>query len=414
MLSVDEALEKIIDKAKPTNNIDIVTLEQCIGRILAKDQISSIDVPPNDNSAMDGYAIGTNTLSKKETTTLPISQIITAGAIAHPLEPNTAARIFTGAEIPTGANAVVMQEYCEVNDNQVSLPSQVDNMNNIRPRGQDIQQGDTILKKGKRLQAQDCALLASIGVDTIPVYRRLRIAILSTGNELIEPGNPLTPGKIYNSNRYFLKGLLIQLGWDILDCGVIADDLDATKKALESASAADCIISTGGVSVGEEDYIKRALDDIGELNLWRVAIKPGKPLAFGYVKKPLAFEQTKKPLAFGNVKSTPFFGLPGNPVSAFLTFLLFVKPFLSLQQGQNYQTPKHFTLKANFSTKANPNRQEYLRVTINGDGVDDFNNQSSGVLSSLVYADAFAIIPVNTAIKIGDMIKVIPFAHFFH
>lgn len=399
MLQVDDALHQILEQAKKkvVTEVDTVAIADAIGCTLAENQYSAVNVPPADNSAMDGYAINTDDLSEADKNIFDISQIITAGGIALPLTKKTAARIFTGAEIPKGANAVVMQEQCEAIENQgVIIPSTIVAGNNIRRLGQDIQNGDCILSKGRVLQAQDCGLLASVGLTCLPVYRRLRVTILSTGNELLEPGQPLSQGKIYNSNRYLLIGLLKQLGLDIIDCGVVRDSLEETKQCLERATAADCIISTGGVSVGEEDYIKQAVSDLGELNLWRIALKPGKPLAFGHIQ------------------GTPFFGLPGNPVSTFLTFLLFVKPFLSIQQGEAYQTPLTLRYKANFSLKANPKRQEYIRVSINqaNGTIEKFSNQSSGVLSSIVQSDAFAIIPTNTIVSEGDILDVIPFTHF--
>lgn len=403
MLLVDDALKTILSDVKPIDTSESLVIDESIGRILAEDQYSNFDVPPADNSAMDGYAFNTNALSHNERTTFTISQVITAGDIAQPLAENTAARIFTGAEIPSGANAVVMQERCEAIEVEgkqtgVSIPGDIAAGNNIRRQGQDIKSGSCILNKGRRIQAQDCGLLASIGLKHITVYRRLRVAILSTGDELVEPGQALGKGKIYNSNRYLLRGLLTQLGYDIVDLGMVSDDLNTTKTALLKAAQADCIISTGGVSVGEEDYIKQAVTELGELKLWRIALKPGKPLAFGHIQ------------------STPFFGLPGNPVSAFLTFLLFVRPFLALKQGQEYTPPASLRYQANFTNKANPKRQEYIRVAIDHSKhcVNAFSNQSSGVLSSIVQSDAFAIIPINTAIKPGDQVDVIPFSHFLN
>jgi molybdopterin molybdotransferase len=403
MLTVDTALAKILDQVVPTATRDHIGIGHAIGLVLAEDQYSSIDVPPADNSAMDGYALNTkavgnaNKVGQNDKIPVVISQTITAGDIALPLANNTAARIFTGAEIPEGADAVVMQEQCERNQDVVLVPNQITPGSNIRRQGQDIKCNSRILSKGRKLLAQDCGLLASIGLTTVPVFRPLRVAIVSTGDELVEPGQPLKEGQIYNSNRYLLKGLLTQLGWDIDDLGVIGDSVEETKACLELASTADCIISTGGVSVGEEDYVKQAATELGELSLWRIALKPGKPLAFGHIKH------------------TPFFGLPGNPVSTFLTFLLFVKPFLSALQGQHYQPVKMLSYRANFSNRANPKRQEYIRVSINHDEgkVDMFTNQSSGVLSSVTQSDAFAIIPINTAVESNDKIDVIPFSHFF-
>jgi molybdopterin molybdotransferase len=401
MLTINDALNRILETANTVNAdrkvvIDTVSLEDALGLTLAQDQISEINVPPEDNSAMDGYAINCDGLLTNAATSFTISQTITAGCAPRKLAIGTAARILTGAEIPLGANAVVMQEQCEIKDNAVIVPAGITARNNVRTRGQDIQVGDRILQQGHILRPQDIGLLASIGIDTISVLRPLTVAILSTGNELVEPGRPLAPGKIYNSNRYLLKGFLKKLNMSVVDFGVVEDNLDATKTCLAKAAAlADCIISTGGVSVGDEDHVKRAVADLGVLDVWRIALKPGKPLAFGTI---------------GN---TPFFGLPGNPVSTFVTFLLFVKPFLCLQQGQNNNTPTTTLLTANFSMKANAKRQEYVRVRRNADKLDIFPNQSSGVLSSVVQADGLAVIPIGQAISLGDTIGYISFDEFY-
>lgn len=398
MLNVEEALDRLLHYAKPINEFETCTLKNASGRVLAENLHSTIDVPPADNSAMDGYAIHTSDLIGDGPTRFPISQTVTAGDMPKPLEKATAARIFTGAEIPEGANAVVMQEACETQGKAVLISSQVPAGNNIRRRGQDIQSHTIIAQQGKLLRPQDCGLLASIGLASIPVYRNCRVALLSSGNELIEPGTTLKKGQIYNSNRYFLYALLIQLGCEVIDLGVIPDKLETTVQALQKASASDCIISTGGVSVGEEDHIKHALSTLGKIDFWRIALKPGKPLAFGHIG------------------TTPFFGLPGNPVSSFLTFCLFVIPFLAIRRGGQYQAPPRLRYRVAFSQKANPKRQEYLRVTIchNTASVHAFPNQSSGVLSSITESDGLAIIPVNTELKAGDVVDVIPFIHFFN
>ena len=409
MLTINQALEKILASSRTVDTVETITIDDALGRTLAQDQQSSINVPPADNSAMDGYALNTNDINRidgsKETRTLPISQVITAGNIAHPLTPKTSARIFTGAEIPAGANAVVMQENCQVSKPKANPEDSQENKqcvtftrpvvagDNIRRCGQDISAGTIILPKGHRLQPQDIGLLATIGTATIPVYRHLSVAILSTGNELVTPGSPLKPGQIYNSNKYLLKSFLQQLNINILDLGTAQDNLDAIKQLLQQACDADCIISSGGVSVGEEDYIKQAVMDLGSLDLWKIAVKPGKPLGFGWIQ------------------NTPFFGLPGNPVSTLLTFLLFVKPFLLQQQGQSYHPPRTYTYRANFSHPKNASRQEYLRVTIDNDTntVSPYHNQSSGVLSSVVNANAFAIVPQGVSISLGDSVEVLPF-----
>ncbi len=401
MLTISNALNRILEAAKKINVerkvvVDSLPLEDSLGLTLAEDQISQIDVPPADNSAMDGYAINCDALSNSASTRFIISQTIAAGSAPQKLAMGTAARILTGAEIPQGANAVVMQEQCEIKDNAVIVPAGITARNNVRTRGQDIQVGDRILQQGHVLRPQDIGLLASIGIDTISVLRPLTVAILSTGNELVEPGRPLAPGKIYNSNRYLLKGFLKKLNMSVVDFGVVEDNLDATKTCLAKAAAlADCIISTGGVSVGDEDHVKRAVAELGVLDVWRIALKPGKPLAFGAID------------------NTPFFGLPGNPVSTFVTFLLFVKPFLCLQQGQINNTPTATLLIANFSSKANPKRQEHVRVRRNVDKLDMFSNQLSGVLSSVVKADGLAVIPIGQAISHGDTVEYICFDEFY-
>lgn len=434
MLTIKAAVTQLLEKAVGINDIETIPLAETMGRVIAQDVVSTINVPPADNSAMDGYAVHVddhvphtthtsyssyntynNTSNTKNTSTrFPISQTIAAGHPPQPLEKGTAARIFTGAEIPAGANAVVMQEKCTLDNSDslhpyVDIPSSVAINNNIRQQGQDIRCGDTILTQGRKLQAQDMGLLASIGIAHVAVYRRLRVAILSTGDELIEPGEHLPAGKIYNSNRYLLRGLLQQLDIEVMDIGVIADTLEATVAGLQQAANADCIISTGGVSVGDEDHIKAAVLQLGELNFWRIAIKPGKPLAFGSINI-LPNNKTKN----SHLQDTPFIGLPGNPASVFITFLLFARPFLLARQQQTPHSPREIPLTANFSWKENPLRQEYLRAKINTEGnIDIFPNQSSGVLSSTSWAEGLVVVPPKTAITIGDSIAFIPFREFF-
>ncbi len=400
MLSINDALHQVLEQAKKIREkreaiANTVSIDNALGLTLACDQISTIDVPPADNSAMDGYAINTRTLGDNPTKMI-VSQTVAAGHAPQALSDATAARIFTGAEIPANADAVVMQEQCEVQGDHVVVPANIPVQNNIRKQGQDIKTGDCILKQGHRLRPQDIGLLASIGIAKVSVYQPLTVAILSTGDELVEPGNTLSSGKIFNSNRYLLKGFLQKLNFNVLDLGVVEDTLAATKASLKkAASSADCIISTGGVSVGDEDHVKNAVTELGSLDVWRIALKPGKPLAFGAID------------------NTPFFGLPGNPVSTFVTFLLFVKPFLSLQQGQNNHKPKAMQMKVNFSNKANPKRQEYIRVKFNNGELELFPNQSSGVLSSVVQADGLGVIPIGQAIKPGDTIEYISFDEFY-
>lgn len=404
MLPIESAIDQILAQAIPITATEKLPLAEVLGRTLAQNCTSTIDVPPADNSAMDGYAINIHDLENarhnEESITLPISQIITAGHAPKPLEKGSAARIFTGAEIPNGANAVVMQERCEASDNHVNVPLDIPLNNNIRAQGQDIRSSDTVLSQGRQLQAQDLGLLASIGMSHVSVFKKISVAILSTGDELVEPGQDLTAGKIYNSNRYLLQGFLTQMGINVVDCGRVEDTHDATVAALKKAAHCDCIISTGGVSVGDEDHVKNAIEALGELNFWRVAIKPGKPVAFGKI-------QTHN-------GHTPLIGLPGNPASVFITFLLFARPFLQRLQQQPYQSPKGVMVAANFAWKENPKRQEYLRAKRNDQGgVDIFHNQSSGVLSSTSWAEGLVVVPIATAIKQGDLVQFIPFNEFF-
>jgi molybdopterin molybdotransferase len=403
MMTPDDAIQELLAQAIPVSITEERSLVEALGAVLAENIISTIAVPPADNSAMDGYAVNINDLDKQQTnSTLPVSQVIAAGHPPEVLQRGTAARIFTGAEIPTGANAVVMQEQCTATEKAVIVPSGTSLQNNIRLRGQDIEQGDTVLVRGRKLQAQDIGLLASIGIDRVFVFRPLTVAILSTGDELVEPGTPLTAGKIYNSNRYLLQGFLAKMGINVIDCGRVKDTHADTVAALTKAAQYDCIISTGGVSVGDEDHIKNAVNALGTLNFWRIAIKPGKPVAFGHIE-------------IDNHQPTPFIGLPGNPASVFITFLLLARPFLQQMQHQPYKKPKQQRLPANFTWASNPKRQEYLRAKTNSDGsVAIYPNQSSGVLSSTSWAEGLVVVPPQTSIALNDPVTFIHFGEFFN
>ena len=393
MITVHEAHDRLRSNNRIRVDDESVDLKDCLGRVLAADVVSSIDVPPADNSAMDGYALRREDWSGPDHA-LEISQRITAGMPPAPLTPGTAARIFTGAETPEGADVVVMQEKCKVDANQVYIDDVGNIGANIRPRGQDIRQGGTVLQKGHRLRAQDLGLIASLGIATVKVRCRLKVAIISTGEELVEPGIPLKPGQIYNSNRYMLQALLEGWGFDVLDFGITADDPQIISGTLSEASReADAIVTTGGVSVGEEDHVKAVVESLGHIDLWRVAIKPGKPFAFG------------------DVLGTPFLGLPGNPVSAFVTALVIARPYLFDCQGVSHSEIVPLRETALFDKKGSF-RQEYLRVRSTAGGVEMFEKQSSGVLYSTSWGDGFVVQKTDEDIHVGDRVDVIPFLLF--
>ncbi len=400
LLEFDDALEKLLAAARPVAVVEEVDTAAAAGRTLARAQVSGIAVPPLDNSAMDGYAVRAADVPAPGTR-LPVSQRIPAGSVGTPLEPGTAARIFTGAPVPPGADAVVMQELCEHADGAVAINHVPRLGENIRRAGEDIRAGTEILAAGTRLAPQDIGLAASVGLAKLPVFRRLRVAVFFTGDELSLPGEPLPPGGIYNSNRYSLHGLLGALGCEVRDLGIVPDNLEATRAALREAAASDVIITSGGVSVGEEDHVKAAVQAEGALDLWKIAIKPGKPLAFGKVSR-------------GDTAAA-FVGLPGNPVSTFITFLMLVRPFLLACQGANVTAPRGLTMRADFDWPKPDRRREFLRVRINdAGGLDLFPNQSSGVLTSCAWADGLADNPPGQAVKRGDAVRFIPFPELLY
>ncbi len=401
MLSYEEALDHLLSAAVPVTEVKPVPLAVARGRILAEALVSSVTVPPLDNSAMDGYAVRCAECAQAGVA-LPVSQRIPAGSVGHALAAGTAARIFTGAPVPKGADAVVMQEFCEHGqDGKVIIKRMPQPGMNIRRAGEDIAAGAEILPAGTRLGAAEIGLAASIGIARLPVRRRLRVALLSTGDELTEPGNPLPPGGIYNSNRHFLRAMFESLGCAVTDAGHVPDTLEATRAALRAAARAhDLIVTSGGVSVGEEDHVKPAVEAEGELSLWKIAIKPGKPLAFGKVGK----------VGAGGT-AADFVGLPGNPVSCFVTFLLFLRPYLLKRMGARSTLPVTRTLiSASDWTKAE-DRRNFLRARIAADGrVELYPNQSSGVLTSCAWADGLVDAPAHQTFRAGDAVRYLSFA----
>ncbi len=403
MLSVSEALDFLLKAARPVGDTETLPTLNANGRVLAQAQASTINVPSADNTQMDGYAVRAADCAGGNAT-LVVSQRIPAGQVGQFLAPGHAARIFTGALIPEGADAVVMQEQCETTPpNFVTIKHTPKAGEWIRRTGEDIVAGGVILTAGTRLRGQELGLAASVGLASLPVVRRLRVAVFFTGDELAMPGEPLAPGAIYNSNRFTLRGLLENLGCVITDFGIVPDTLEATRQTLRDAAREnDLIITSGGVSVGEEDHIRPAVQAEGRLNMWQIAVKPGKPLAFGEIDK--------------DAGSAFFLGLPGNPVSSFVTFLLFVRPFILRLQGvRGDVAPRSFALRADFDWTKADRRNEFLRARINADGgLDLFPNQGSGVLTSTVWGDGVIDNPPGQPIARGDMVRFIPFTEMLN
>ena len=395
LMSADDALSFLIDSASVTAKTEAVSLDDSLGRILASDIHSTINVPGFDNSAMDGYTIALNDSQvAQENLSFKVVDRIAAGSTGKDLNSGSAARIFTGAPIPKGANTVVMQEECKLSEDksQITVARAINLNENIRPTGNDILKGNVILSSGNQIKPQDISLAASVGVGELVVFKKIKVGVFFTGDELVEPGNPLSPGKIYNSNRYALVALLKQVGCDVVNLGNIEDKLDATCDALEALeSQCDLIMTTGGVSVGEEDHVKPAVEKLGELNLWKIRMKPGKPLAYG------------------KVKQTPFIGLPGNPVSSFVTFCIFSLPFIKKMQGNSNYESKILKVKTNFDCKRAKPRREYARVRIDHSTetplANLFPKQGSDVMSSVVWADGIIEIPENTTFETGTILN---------
>jgi molybdopterin molybdotransferase len=401
LLPYADALAQLTGSIEPLAQVVELPLLEAHGKVLAGTIEAQIDVPGCAMSSMDGYAVSTADLADGEVFELPLAQRIAAGDAETSLAAGSAARIFTGAPIPAGADAVIMQEEIETDGESIRFRRRPASGENIRPRGNDIQSGMTILRRGSRLRAQDIGLAASVGLQSLPVYAPVRVGIFFTGDELVEPGEALASGKIYDSNRYTLHGLLETMGCEIVDLGLVGDTLEATREAmLRASSKADLVVTSGGVSVGEEDHVRIAIEQLGELRLWRLGIKPGKPLAYG------------------RINDTAFIGLPGNPVSVFATFCLFVCPVIKVMQGREWHKPIALPVRADFDWPKPDSRREFLRARLAHDAggetvVQIYPNQDSGVLTSTVWADGFVEIAENETVRAGEPVNYLPFAQFF-
>lgn len=402
LIPLDDALAQMLGSvtALPADQAHWLPTEQALGRVLAQDLVSLVHVPPFDNSAMDGYGVRVADVPARGTA-LPVSQRIPAGQVGAPLQPGSAVRIFTGAQVPEGVDAVVMQEDCEaLADGTVKVMKVPPPGLSIRRQGEDVQAGAVVLAAGTRLTPAAMGLAASVGADKLCVMRAPRVAIFSTGDELLMPGEPPRPGAIYNSNRFTLHGLLRAAGCEITDLGIVADTLDATRACLREAAAEhDLIITTGGVSVGEEDHVRPAVLAEGELTLWQLAIKPGKPFALGSVRRPQG-------------GAALFTGVPGNPVACFVTFLVLVQPLLRRLQGATDVQAPRWRVRADFTWAKADKRREFLRARLNAaGGLDLFPNQGSAVLTSAAWADGLVDLPAGHTVAPGDLVDFLPFCH---
>jgi molybdopterin molybdotransferase len=396
LVGYEEAVERLVGTAVPLSGTVVAGLRDALGRVLAVPVVSPIDVPGWDYSAMDGYALHAADCAAAGTR-LPVTQRVPAGTAPRPLAPGSAARIFTGAPIPDGADAVVMQEACVADGDAVRIDAAVASGSNIRRCGEDIRAGSEIIAAGTRLQPQHIGLAAAVGVADLHVRRAPKVAVFSSGDELVMPGEPLGLGEIYNSNLFTATALLQALGCEVVELGIVEDTLAATTAALaDGAASADLVLASGGVSVGEEDHVKPAVEALGRLDMWKLAIRPGKPLAFGHVD------------------GTPFIGSPGNPVSQFVTFLLFVRPFILCLQGRDDWRPAPLWARLDVDWPHPDRRREFHRARLvadrdGGHRVEVHPSRSSGVLSSVAWANGLAVMPEGKRLRRGDLVEFLPF-----
>ena len=402
-LKHDEALSILKERITPICEIEPLDLENASGRVLAEDIISSHNIPISNNAAVDGYAIRFEDLAKTNGIFPVVERIVAGDTKSRKLPPNSSVRIFTGAVIPAGADTVAMQEDCEIKgDSQVVIPKKLTQGDNLRFAGEDVKAKATIAKKGQILRPQDIATIASAGVNSLKVYRKLRVGVLSTGNEILRPGNSIRPGQVYDSNTYLINSLLKLLPVEFTNMGVLSDDFEKIKNKLsQSVSKFDVIISSGGASRGDEDYLNSAIDSLGSRHLWQLAIKPGRPMSFG------------------QIENCALLALPGNPVAVMVCFLLYVYPTLLRLSGAPWFNPNRFPLPASFSIKnKKPNRREFLRgkLTLNQGKqlcVDKFPRDGSGLITGLCESDG--LIEINeeiTTIDPGDIVSFIPYSEF--
>lgn len=399
MLSVQQALDRLLSRAAPALPSEPVGTLAASGRVLAESLRAPLDLPPVDNAAMDGFAVRARDCAPG--LRLPVSQRIAAGCRPGALAPGSAARIFTGAPMPPGADAVVMQECCRLDGDglAVTLLHQPAPGEHLRRAGEDVRAGSVLLEAGALLRPQEVACAAAAGLAMLPVARRVRVAMLCTGDELAQPGQPLAPGQVYNANRYALGALLTRLGCETSDYGVVHDRLDATRAALRDAAAChDLILTSGGASVGEEDHVRAAVGAEGEIDCWKIAVKPGKPLAFGAVRR-------------ADGTRAHFIGLPGNPVAAFVAFLMFVRPFVLRLQGAREVLPRPLQLRAGFAVAHPDQRLEFLRARLAADGGLELvpGGQGSALLCALSQADGLVLRAPGQVIRPGDPVSYLPF-----